>query len=77
MSVMGRSRLGARIAGQFESGVVPVGQISWLHKAVDVAGVTMIGLLPIAIVVAAIGYALVLGGWRLRTLIRWSKRRAA
>ncbi len=69
--------LGAHIAGQVEGGIVPVGQISWVHKAMDVAGVTMMGLLPIALVVAAVGYAVVLAGWRLRTLMRWSRRRAA
>lgn len=68
--------IGGRIAGQVDGGLVPGVRLSWLHRAMDAAGVTMIGLLPIAVAAAAIGYGLMLAAWRLNTLRRWSKRRA-
>ena len=57
--------------------VVPSIHVGWLHGAMAMVGETMVGLLPIALAAAALGYGLALAGWRLRVSRRWARRRRA
>lgn len=54
--------------------VVQAAHSSWLHWIASGAGVTMVGLLGIAIVAAALGYAGAALGWRWWIVRKWRHR---
>lgn len=69
--------IGKHVVKPVSGGAIPAGRISWLHSGMSLAGTTMVGLLPIAIAAAVLGYGIALGAWRFRTARKWARRRAA
>lgn len=71
--LIGAHWIGTHIVGESH----PLANPSWWHKGAAMAGTTAVGLLPIAIVASALGYAIAHAGWRLRAGRRWARRNRA
>lgn len=69
--------LGKHVIRPVSGDLIPNEKVSWLHSGIKLAEATLVGLLPIAIVVASLGYAIALGAWRFRIARKLARRRAA